>query len=303
MLQDMASGCYQLAAGTTQAAGVVVRRRQNGDDQQQTFTASFRKPSAEAPPEHFALGYRLETHIEDDVYTRMQPVGSRREYGGKVTPFECPCTGSESRAAKWEANGGGLLVAYAACSATIDDAAGRARRRSARYKLKLYTVASAHVPHEPLGAWDSTRPPDWPALEALIAARYPTRPAAYAARAVEQYVHFLTLKHEHADYECEKFMPSKAIDEVWVGHLAFLDRYHHDSRCVSQGGERLIEHAALHGREAYIRYVACHKAHSVRMRDLGLTVDKDFWPPPKAAHDNFNDEEDGDSDDHIDFDE
>ena len=144
--------------------------------------------------------------------------------------------------------------------------------------------------------WEKGGTPDWAALERLVGARFPKKPAPWAKQAVEQYVHFLMLKAEETDWDSEKFSPSGPIDEIWHAHLSFLDRYHHDVCCLSQGSH-LIEHSPVLGDVARKRYAAAHAAHTSRMKRLGQAVVADFWPKPNPPGSVYTEEHDGDSDD------
>lgn len=167
----------------------------------------------------------------------------------------------------------------------------------ADYKIKLYTVLSCHQPNAGPAKREAGASADWDALEKLLAARFPKKPQAWAARAVGQYQLFLELKVQHGDWDSTIFSPSAALDEVWHAHLAFVERYQRDVYALT-GGARLIEHSPVLGDDARERYAACHKAHVARMGSVKQAVDKEFWPAPNASGLRA-DEHDGDSDDHM----
>jgi hypothetical protein len=210
----------------------------------------------------------------------------------------------------WEENAGGILSVYAEAFFPFDPEEYEEQTGDdpdevvdeANYKIKLYTVLSAHKPNQvsipPVP--NGTRP-DWDALERLVKARHPEREYKWVKRAVEQYVLFLELKKEHNDFRSELFSPSNPIDMIWHAHLSFLDRYHRDVQALTGCSADVIvlEHSPIIGEEARERYAAARQAHVARMLGLDKTVDEEFWPHPKRANAHFEEENDGDSDDHL----
>jgi hypothetical protein len=205
----------------------------------------------------------------------------------------------------WEDNAGGLLSVSAKGSFEFDPDYYEEQTgddpddvvHEAKYKIKLYTVLSAHKPNQisippvPEGATA-----DWDALERLVKSRHPAREYKWVKRAVEQYVHFLELKKEHNDFQSETFSPSTLVDIIWHAHLSFLDRYHRDVQALT-GSTDVLEHSPVLGEDASKRYTAAHQAHVARMHGLDKPVDDEFWPHPERS--GFKEENDGDSDDHL----
>jgi len=156
---------------------------------------------------------------------------------------------------QWEQHAGGILQVYARSFLDLDlDYYPKGMVLDADYKIKLYTVLSCHKPNKEEAAAAAAKrevgvPPDWDALEQLLAARFPKKPKAWAARAVGQYQLFLELKMQHDDWDSLKFSPSAALDDVWHAHLAFVDRYQQDVYALT-GGARLIEHSPVLGDDA-----------------------------------------------------
>lgn len=181
----------------------------------------------------------------------------------------------------------------------------------ADYKLKLYTVLSAHRPSIEQTDDDEKKPAAsnvGPVEEKKPAAASPAADAndeaendknwggelvrqvmarldkdeAWSKRAVGEYKHFLQLKIDHDDYESKLFSPSAKIDEIWHAHLSFTDRYQRDVRALSKNN-KIIEHMPVLGEEPYKRYAAAYNAHKIQMKEQGSkVVDGEFWPHPNS---------------------
>jgi hypothetical protein len=240
------------------------------------------------------LGYSLQYSVDDSVSTQATPskLTCKKENDpifiwdepGKVSLY--PYATQEAVEFKrddsamldhWGENAGGILSSvYAKGSSkfdlehyekqTEDDPANVAHQ--AEYKIKLYTVLSAHKPNQisPIPPVPEGTTPDWDALERLV--KYP-KYKWVNKRAVEQYVHFLQLKNEHNDFRSETFLPSIPIDMIWHAHLSFLDRYHRDVQALT-GSTGVLEHSPVLGEDAKKRYAAAHQAHVARYRSLQL---------------------------------
>jgi len=104
--------------------------------------------------------------------------------------------------------------------------------------------------------------------------------AAFAARAVEQYRHFLALKVQQADWDSTILSPgSSALDIVWHIHLSWPRLY--QPACYAMGAERVIQHLPV--AETRERYALAFDLHCARMEELGEVVDAHFWPDPSGA--------------------
>ena len=329
MLQDQVTGRCKLRDGTTTAHGKVTRKDHHQGYHVQvpeSFTATFEQNHGQATGlrQGFNLGYTLHYLVEqgeEGVEYSIRPNGS----AGPAHPhqdfdsaqFECygPKNGKEAsvQLAAWEKNAGGMLNSWAFAefdAFNYDD--GRSNYGSdndsgdASMKIKLYTVLSAHQPTSASSGkvkqpkYDVGAAADWDALTQLVGARFPKKNAVWAAKAVQQYQHFIALKIEHNDWESELFSPSTSLDEVWHAHLAFVDRYQADILALTQGARHVIEHSPVLGPVAKGRYAACYKAHVERMRRSGTAIDKEFWPEPKDG--DFKVPRDNDSDDHLSYD-
>jgi len=314
MLQDQATGRLTLANGKTTSQGKVIRTdfQSNARGGPESFTVTFER-KAGSPIHAFNLGYTLEYFVEESVCLSLRPheadeASFMTALGSESVQFMAKRLDVKHLDA-WEKHAGGLLQAraYGEFEYSGDDSDWEGNS-SADYKIKLYTVLSAHKPDEKAGGkakqvkYDKGAAPDWDALTRLVGARFPKKSADWAGRAVEQYKLFLELKIEHADWDSQKFSPSGPLDEVWHAHLSFVDRYQSDILALTQGARRVIEHSPVLGDEAHIRYEECHKVFLARMKRARIPVDKEFWPTPKESRDSFKEAHDGDSDDHLDTD-
>lgn len=254
--------------------------------------------------------------------------GAPRKYTDpiKFTPFESKA--DDPLLSKWEANQGGMLVVYAKASlADYFDAVVEGMRgymdeervdemvedmvKEAEYKIKLYTVLSAHAPDEvpspkpkkgkaAAGSSSSSETADWAALERVVAARFPSKGKQWVRDAVLEYQNFLQLKIDHEDWDSTQFSPSKMLDEVWHAHLSFVDRYQRDIRALTNGAHHVIEHSPVLGDEARRRYKNAYEAHIKRSAGLiqagNQAMRAEFWPTPKQSNEHFEEQHDGDSD-------
>lgn len=326
MLQDPSTGRCTLAEGKTTAKGKVSRHDDfnDGDEEEEQFTMTFARSNGN-PIHGFSMGYTLdfapeEFGVQHGVRTNESP---KRDSDMSSEPFEARGQNQCRHLDVWEKHAGGLLQAYASAYMdtgewTLDpygfglghesgsdsgsDTESHGLVDDAVYKLKLYTVLSAHKPNESTAKavkWDKGAGADWGALEALVAARFPKKSAAWPRHAVAQYRLFVELKIEQGDFESTKFSPSGPLDEVWHTHLSFVDRYQRDILALTSGARRIIEHSPVLGNEAYSRYAAAHKAHVARMKRIGGKVDDEFWPAPKTTEKLYKEPHDYDSDDHL----
>ena len=161
------------------------------------------------------------------------------------------------------------------------------------YKLKIYTVLSAHQRYEgalvaPKGI-DLQCLPNWGALEKLVVARTAWT-EEWAKRAVKNYILFLELKRDFNDHEeCLLFTPPKKVDEVWHAHLSFTDRYQRDIMAFcgcGDGAVKIIEHTPVLGDAAKKRYTMTREALKTRLERIGQSLDNCFWPNPEyCIHD------------------
>ena len=171
----------------------------------------------------------------------------------------------------------------------------------ADYKLKLYTVLSAHRPNEvsPLTVPSNDYQPAWSALEDLIVLRL-NKERSWAEQAVENYILFLELKRDFNDYEDSiLFSPSYLVDEVWHAHLSFTDRYQKDIMAFL-GCNKLIEHTPVLGAAAKKRYETTYNTLKVRHERMGKSFpswkSQEFWPAPKESSSIDDPGEDSDED-------
>ena len=238
------------------------------------------------------------------------------------------------RLAQWEENVGGLLCFYSSVYADYEDFNPEAEnadseydqviaesaersKLDATYKLKLYTVLSAHRPgiKEVHGLVPGSDP-NWTKLEQLVASRFSSSivggssrkegeftSSSWSKRAVEQYRLFLELKKLHNDYDCKLFAPSGPIERIWIAHLSFPQQYQHDIRAFCNGS--LIEHKPMLGETAIEGYRAAYYVHKARLGTYGRSIDPEFWPNPtnafKRASRHQQQQHDGDSDDELEY--
>lgn len=175
----------------------------------------------------------------------------------------------------------------------------------ADYKLKLYTVLSAHRPNDndSLVAPAAHTSPDWRSLKALVAKRL-NKDKQWAKEAVKNYILFLELKRDFNDYkESILFTPSVLVDEIWHAHLSFTDRYQRDIMAFC-GGTKLIEHNPVLGEAARKRYaITYHTLKTRRERDVdGDDLNPEFWPEPvqnTGLPASYENDTGGDSDDCV----
>lgn len=187
----------------------------------------------------------------------------------------------------------------------------------ADYKLKLYTVLSAHKPSEslPLVAPPAGTNPDWGALEKLVSIRLnkeykddtdesddeetplfdPRRSEknkTYIKGIVKDYILFLQLKKDFNDYEASVlFSPSKIVDEVWHAHLSFVDRYQRDIMAF-MGDAKLVEHEPVLGQAVKLRYATTFKA----LRSIHISHwSHGGWPMPQITVQGSHDDNDLDA--------
>jgi len=318
MIQHPLTGIYTVPNGLTRARVTLQYANYQGS-KTENFVATFEREK-DQPIKTFNLGYSLEWSVDDDVNIRLKPsvltckkendpiyIGdapgkkSRYPYATQhITEFK---TEDSAMLDHWEENAGGILSVYAKGSFGFDPEYYEEQTGDdpndvvpeAKYKIKLYTVLSAHKPNQisiPSVLEGAT--PDWDALERLVKARHPEREYKWINRAVEQYVHFLELKKEHNDFQSKMFSPSILIDMIWHAHLSFLDRYHRDVQALA-GSTEVLEHSPVLGEDTKERYAAAHLAHVARMHGLDKPVDEEFWPHPELV--DLEEEHAGDSDD------
>lgn len=253
-------------------------------------------------------GLTLDYHAFEDreVHASARPSDGYTDFPDEAKWALSSDFGSRGDLDKWEKEQGGILEfeADAAISWIEEDGSASEledeyygygygsdnpnyRRAEATYKIKLYTVLSAHKPNEAENALPKYKPgdlPDWAALVCIVAARHPEKGSEaepWAKRAVEQYKHWLDLKLDK-DLAKSKFSPSKAVDEIWHAHLSFVDRYQKDLICLTKG-ESIVEHMPVYIKESYRCYTEAHKEHSKRMAKSGTAVDEEFWPTPARS--------------------
>jgi hypothetical protein len=320
MIQHPLTGVYNIPNGLTRARGTLQSEAWIGS-KKNPFVATFERGKGQ-PIKTFNLGYSLQYSVGDRVNTQLTPSeltctqltpgfwGDLRKDSlypyapKKVAEFK---TEDSAMLDHWEKNAGGILSVYAKGSFKFDPEYYEEQTgddpndvvHQAKYKIKLYTVLSAHKPNQisPIPPVPEGTTPDWDALERLVKSRHPQKEYKWVKRAVEQYVHFLQLKNEHNDFRSETFSPSIPIDMIWHAHLSFLDRYHRDVQALA-GSTDVLEHSPVLGEDAKARYAAAHQAHVARMHRLDKPVYQEFWPYPERAG-LKKEENDGDSDDHL----
>jgi hypothetical protein len=134
---------------------------------------------------------------------------------------------------------------------------------------------------------------NWKRLEAVIQSRYPGRAYTDIQNAVKQYVHFLQLKKDKKDYQSRYYAPSFLINEVWIAHLSFLDRYQSDIQIFTGLKSRIFDHNPITKDKLLDRYKMTRQAHIQRISGLSdEPVDIKFWS------ENGEDPDDKTNDDH-----
>lgn len=200
----------------------------------------------------------------------------------------------------WETQQGGFLEFIASVATTWTNAVrwgyyggtfDELREAEGRYKIKLYTVLSAHRPNQlSLPEFIIGQSPDWDALVQVVHARFPDHSKSWAVRAVRQYRYFVELKINGT----KNISPSYAIDEVWHAHLSFPEQYQRDMIALTKGNG-ILEHKPVHLKQSAKYYEKAHKLHSKRMAKLNASVDKEFWPDPvpydPSQHEQSSDDE------------
>ena len=222
------------------------------------------------------------------------------------------------RLAQWEENVGGMLCFYSSVYADYEDFNPEAEKADseydqviaesaerskldATYKLKLYTVLSAHRPGvKEIHGLVPGSDPNWTKLEHLVTTRFRSS-SSWSKRAVKQYRLFLELKKLHNDYDCKLFAPSGPIEKIWIAHLSFPQQYQQDIRAFCNGS--LIEHKPMLGETEIEGYRAAYHVHKARLETYGQSIDPEFWPNPKTIKQRASRQQqhDGDSDDELEY--
>lgn len=324
--QDPATGLYSIPLGKTPFTAKPEDLPENWCDGESTwdeFDGSFERTSDGRIDIDPGLSLNYYAYEDREVHASVFPQGCGGDFPIEahwMNAVDFYSISSSDDLEKWEKEQGGILKFGADAVLSWIEKTGRDeddsededeepvydssnenfRRAEARYKVKLYTVLSAHRPDENgLPQYQEGQVPDWEALIRVVAARHPEKgpdAESWAQNAVQQYKYFLNLKLDRR-LVGKKFSPSKALDEIWHAHLSFVDRYQRDLVCLTEG-EGILEHMPVHVRDSYRYYQEAYKEHAMRMADEGIAVDKEFWPTP--TRDLFPEEWTGGDDDHLD---
>ena len=312
MDQDQESGIYSIPVGETsfrvKLEDVKTESWCMGDGGWDEFSGTFSRKDSNGPIDMdpgLILDYCTGNH-RDFKTTVRPPNAARRMYPGYREIKE---SGSEPFVARglsnWEEGQGGFLELIASVSTEwrndvrwgwYGGTYPETRAAEGTYKIKLYTVLSAHRPNEgedSLPKYTSGKFPDWDALVHVVAARNPDKSASWAERAVRQYRYFMDLKVD-PKLAKQKFSPSLLIDDIWHAHLSFTERYQHDIVSLTKGNG-IVEHLPVHLKRSAEYYKKAHAQHLKRMKKLGRAVDEEFWPDPlpydPSEHENSSDDE------------
>ena len=311
MDQDQVSGIYSIPVGETHFRAHLDEIKTEswcmGIEGCHEFSGTFTRTSLNGPIDMdpgLTLDYFTGNHR--DFKATVRPPNVARKYPGYR---EVKKHGSEPFVARglsnWEEQQGGFLELLASVSTEwVNDVrwgfygGTYPERRAANgtYKIKLYTVLSAHRPNEEEGSlpkYSSGQCPNWDALVRVAAARNPDKSVSWARRAVRQYRYFMDLKVDPMLAK-HKFSPSCAIDQIWHAHLSFPERYQHDMVCLTKGNG-IVEHLPVHMKQSAKYYEKAHAQHLKRMAKLDCPVDEEFWPEPTpydpSQHENSSDDE------------
>jgi hypothetical protein len=266
------------------------------------FSGKFTRKHFNGPVEMesgLVLDYFTGNHR--DFKTTVRPPSATREYPEyKDYPKVCGSVPFTALGLSiWEKEQGGFLNLVANVSAEwrndvrwgwYGGTYPETRAADGKYKIKLYTVLSAHRPNEKpeqLPKYTNGHCPDWDALIRTVAARNPDKNKSWAKKAVRQYRYYIELRVD-PKLAKHKLAPSAAIDEIWHTHLSFVERYQRDMVCLTKGNvlgssaSCIVEHLPVHMKQSAKNYKKAHAHHSKRMAKLKcLSVDDEFWPMPR----------------------
>lgn len=326
-MQDERTGHFTVPPGTTTVKGIVtkIQRKWNGESKspievtktEETITGIIEREEEQETIWNFQLGYQLDwafagpyqgnihTSQYEIIPNEAKPMTPPDLVGGKfetVPVLDKAKKGTDyyrEQLNAWEKNAGGMLCFYAPAKYAP---AKFHMANQADYKIKLYTVLSAHRPNEEPLKLKPNAVPNWEALEELVSARFPDKDKAWAMRGVQQYKYFLELKKESNDYDSMLFSPSALLDEIWHAHLSFTERYQHDVRAFCGQASKIIEHTPVLGQEALKRYERAYRTHKARMQKKNESVDSEFWPDP-TSNNELKEDMSGGSDDQLTYEE
>ena len=206
MIQHPLTGNYTVPNGLTRARGTLEYKNYN-ESKIENFVATFGREKGQ-PIKAFNLGYSLVWYMDGNVSTALKPseLTCKKENDpvyyydppGKISlyPYATKHTAEfksndSAMLDDWEKNAGGILSVYAHGSFGFDPEYYKEETGDdpsnvvpeADYKIKLYTVLSAHKPNQisiPPVLEGTT--PDWDALERLVKSRYPEKEYKWVKR-------------------------------------------------------------------------------------------------------------------------